>query len=48
MCGMRGSVSCGFSNLVMNTLGGFVGALISMGVRKVVGREGIDFRPIIE
>lgn len=32
-------------DLVLNTLGGFVGALMSVGVRKVVGREVIDFNP---
>ena len=30
-------------DLVLNTLGGFVGALISVGLRKAVGV--IDFRP---
>ena len=33
------------TDLVLNTLGGFVGALTSTGLRKVVGREVIDFRP---
>lgn len=32
-------------DLGMNTVGAFVGAMMSMGMRKVVGREGIDFRP---
>ena len=33
------------TDLVLNTLGGFVGSLISVGLRKVVGREVIDFNP---
>ncbi len=33
------------TDLVLNTLGGFVGSLISVGLRKVVGREVIDINP---
>lgn len=33
------------TDLVMNTVGGFVGALMSVGVRKVVGREVAHYRP---
>lgn len=34
------------TDLVMNTVGAFVGALISVGVRKVVGREAGRFSEV--